>query len=103
MHRPRPCGAVAAGVGVGSPPLAPPVSRGENRPPPCEAGGIEGGLISADKAPSDMADKTILIIGAGIAGLTAALTLADRGYSATIYEADKRVGGRIRSERGEGR
>jgi monoamine oxidase len=40
------------------------------------------------------------IVGAGIAGLTAALTLADRGLSAPIYEASDRIGGRMHSNRG---
>ncbi len=40
----------------------------------------------------------IAIVGAGIAGLTAARTLRDRGVGATVYEAQLRVGGRMRSE-----
>lgn len=42
----------------------------------------------------------IAIVGGGIAGLSAALTLADAGYAATIYEAHpNRVGGRMLSDR----
>jgi monoamine oxidase len=44
------------------------------------------------------AQPRIAIIGAGLAGLTAALTLRDQGYTATIYEALERVGGRTRSD-----
>ncbi|MCM6771996.1 FAD-dependent oxidoreductase [Nocardia sp. CDC159] len=40
----------------------------------------------------------IAVVGGGIAGLTAALTLADAGLAATVYEASDRVGGRMRSE-----
>jgi monoamine oxidase len=41
----------------------------------------------------------IAIVGGGIAGLTAALTLADKGYGSTIYEASAdRIGGRMHSD-----
>jgi monoamine oxidase len=40
----------------------------------------------------------IAIVGAGIAGLTAALTLQDAGLACTIYEASNRIGGRIHSD-----
>lgn len=38
---------------------------------------------------------TIAIVGGGIAGLTCALRLRDRGYASTVYEAAGRVGGRM--------
>jgi len=40
----------------------------------------------------------IAIIGGGIAGLNAALTLQDAGISSTVYEASDRVGGRMHSD-----
>jgi monoamine oxidase len=40
----------------------------------------------------------IVIIGGGIAGLNAALTLHDAGFSSTIYEASNRIGGRMHSD-----
>jgi monoamine oxidase len=50
-------------------------------------------LRAADLRPSGVA-----IVGGGIAGLNAALTLADAGFSSTIYEASSRVGGRMHSD-----
>jgi monoamine oxidase len=40
----------------------------------------------------------IAIVGAGIAGLNAALTLQDAGLSCRIYEASDRIGGRMHSD-----
>src|SRR5688572_5550524 len=37
----------------------------------------------------------IVVVGAGMSGLTAALTLADNGVGCTVYEASTRVGGRM--------
>jgi monoamine oxidase len=40
----------------------------------------------------------IAIVGGGISGLSAALTLADAGFASTIFEASSRVGGRMHSD-----
>ncbi len=40
----------------------------------------------------------IAIVGAGIAGLNAALTLQDAGLACSVYEASDRVGGRMHSD-----
>jgi monoamine oxidase len=45
-----------------------------------------------------LAQPRIAIVGAGIAGLTAALKLKEQGLAATVYEASTRVGGRMHSE-----
>jgi len=44
----------------------------------------------------------VVVIGAGIAGLTAASVLADRGRTVTVLEARDRVGGRLHSVPVEG-
>ena len=41
----------------------------------------------------------IAVVGAGIGGLSAAYYLRQKGVSATVFEADKRVGGRIKTGR----
>ncbi|MFF3604774.1 flavin monoamine oxidase family protein [Streptomyces sp. NPDC002463] len=69
-------GGIAAGVG-----LAAATSAGAARP------------ARADTAPQPV----IAIVGAGIAGLNAALRLADHGIASAVYEADTRVGGRMYS------
>jgi monoamine oxidase len=41
----------------------------------------------------------VAIVGGGIAGLNAALTLQDKGIASTVYEASGRIGGRMHSDR----
>jgi len=42
----------------------------------------------------EAAAKSIAVIGAGLAGLTAAYELRKRGYSVSLFEASERPGGR---------
>jgi monoamine oxidase len=44
-------------------------------------------------------DCDVAVVGAGISGLAAALTLSDEGFDVRVLEAQQRIGGRIRSMR----
>jgi monoamine oxidase len=59
-----------------------------------------GGPVAALAAsiPKAAGTSRIAIIGGGIAGLNAALTLQDAGFASTVYEASPRVGGRMHSD-----
>src|SRR5262245_30567383 len=54
------------------------------------------GRTSAAQAASA---PRIVVIGAGLAGLTAAYELRQAGYAATVYEASDRIGGRCWTDR----
>jgi monoamine oxidase len=67
--------------------------------------GVAGAAVAvagpafASRASAATAPR-IAIVGGGIAGLSAALALADKGIASTIYEAStERVGGRMHSDR----
>ena len=40
---------------------------------------------------------TVAILGGGVAGLSAAHELAERGFAVTVYESSARFGGKARS------
>jgi hypothetical protein len=49
-----------------------------------------------------MSDKSVVVIGGGLAGLSAALTLQDAGREVEIHEGSDRVGGRVASDHIDG-
>ncbi|MGL4743690.1 MAG: FAD-dependent oxidoreductase [Dermatophilaceae bacterium] len=55
----------------------------------------------APRTPDDAArepdSRHVVVVGGGIAGLTAALGLAERGIRVTVLEREERLGGRVRS------
>ena len=73
-------GAAAAWLALGGDRL-----EGAQAPPP------------AKKAPPRKPPATVAVVGAGLGGLCAALTLHDAGVPATVYEASSQVGGRVHS------
>src|SRR6187455_2783059 len=52
-------------------------------------------LIRSGLPASSTARKKVIVIGAGMAGLTAAYELQRAGHEPTILEAQERVGGRV--------
>ncbi|WP_405941438.1 flavin monoamine oxidase family protein [Streptomyces sp. NBC_00207] len=63
------------------------------------AGAAHAAEATPDKKP--VSPARVAVVGAGISGLTAALTLRDAGIDCTVYEADpSRVGGRMWTQRG---
>lgn len=47
-------------------------------------------------APKEENGKSAAVIGAGPAGLSAAVTLRRKGYAVTVYEKEKKIGGLLR-------
>lgn len=49
-----------------------------------------------------MSDKSVVVIGGGLAGLSAAITLQEAGRDVEIFEGSDRVGGRVASDHIDG-
>ncbi len=87
-----------------------PVTSDGDRPAPTRRGVLAGagalvGAAAVGELPgvarpalaASGASARIAVVGAGIAGLAAALRLQDSGVASTVYEASGRVGGRMSS------
>ena len=61
-------------------------------------GGTLVGACASDHPPPP-GTKSVLIVGAGMAGLSAARSLADAGWPARVLEARDRIGGRVYTNR----
>ncbi len=53
----------------------------------------------ASRPPSHPDNKAVLVVGAGMAGLAAARSLADAGWPVRVIEARDRIGGRVHTDR----
>lgn len=60
---------------------------------------VASGCSDDPVKPAPEADPTVVIVGGGIAGLHCAYRLKNLGVKATIYDAAKRLGGRMYSDR----
>ena len=54
-----------------------------------------GARVSTRGRPDESASGRVVVVGAGLAGLTAALALLDNGWEVVLIEARDRVGGRV--------
>ncbi|MBK8626485.1 MAG: FAD-dependent oxidoreductase [Saprospiraceae bacterium] len=50
----------------------------------------------------DPTEKTVIVVGAGISGLSAAKKLKETGYKVVLFESQDKVGGRLKSNRSLG-
>lgn len=69
--------------------------RGVTRRQFLAGAGAAGALACLPKRGRASGGPKIAIVGGGIAGLTCALELQDRGLASTVYEASGRLGGRM--------
>ena len=62
-----------------------------------------GQVLQRHRTTCSLQDKpSVVIVGAGLAGLSAAKTLGEEGYCTRLIEASDGVGGRVRSDRVDG-
>ena len=67
--------------------------------PSTTAGAHDSGRTAARLIASAAEPGRVIVIGAGLAGATAAAELAARGADVVVFEASDRIGGRIRTDR----
>lgn len=63
---------------------------------------ISPALLSCKDTVVTPKDKTVIIVGAGIAGLAAAKKLTENGFDVKVLESQEKVGGRLRTNRNLG-
>lgn len=65
------------------------------KPLECARNPLLGREVEYEKIPLDSEGKTAVVVGAGVAGMTAATVLARRGFKVTVFEKDARAGGQV--------
>ena len=46
--------------------------------------------------------KSIAVVGAGLGGVSAAISLAQEGYAVTLFEKNRQIGGKLNELKAEG-
>jgi monoamine oxidase len=59
---------------------------------------VAGSSLLLPRVAKASGTPRIAIVGGGIAGMNAALTLANKGVASTVFEASSRIGGRMHSD-----
>ena len=49
-----------------------------------------------------MSEKNVIMIGSGLGGISAAISLAQEGYKVTIHEKNPQIGGKLNVLKAEG-
>lgn len=62
----------------------------------CAANPRLGAELDTLEVPKAVTRRTVLVAGSGPAGISAAITAADRGHDVVLYEAGPRIGGSVK-------